>query len=334
MMMLVFGSLAISSSSLCAQTSAVGSVSLDSDHDGLSDEVEGALLAKFSPAFMIGHEDCSIRPAQFVLDEKRPTVMADDGTIYGQAFPRKNHPGEVELHYYHLWRRDCGEMGHRLDTEHVSALIHFGGNVGEARAMYWYAAAHEDTICDASQLTRAETIDADDRGAKVWISEGKHASFLSERLCTHGSGGDQCEQMEPLKTKQIINLGESHAPMGGIVWLASAEWPLSEKMERTDFTDARVARMQGLPKTDVAWANPSKRPAQGAILGANAGINGAEIGARSTDTALGVAGDSTNSALSVTADKTGHALKSSSQNVWDALKKSVKKTGQALGGGD
>ena len=307
--------------------------SLDSDHDGLSDETEAALLQKFSPTFMVSRVDCSVRPAQFLPDVKAPTVKEDDGTIYGQAFPRKGNVGEVELHFYHLWRRDCGEMGHALDTEHVSALISYGGSLGDAKAIYWYAAAHEDTICDASQVTRAETLHAEDHGAKVWISEGKHGSFLSELLCTHGCGGDRCEQMEPLKIAQIINLGEIKAPMNGISWLGAAQWPLSDKMQRTDFVETRVTRVQRLPESDIAWANPAKRPAQAAILGANAGINGAAVGARSTDAALSVADDHTSSALGTATDKTGGALKTSSRSVWKALKKSVEKTGQFLGGG-
>ena len=311
-------------------TQARGDKIIDSDHDGLSDEVEAALLTKFAPAFMISHDDCSVRPAQFVPGAKSPTVIADDGTIYGQASPRSGHPGEIELHYYHLWRKDCGEMGHHLDTEHVSALIRQGPETGDSTAIYWYAAAHEDTVCDASQITRAETIHAQDHGATVWISEGKHASFLSEILCTHGCGGDHCSQMEPLKINQIVNLGEMGAPMNQIVWLASPEWPLSAKMRRSDFIEPRLARLQRLPDTDIAWADPSKRPAQAAISGANAGIGGAANGARATDTALVVAHDNTASALDLGADKTGNAIKTSSRDVWHALKKGVRKTGQAL----
>jgi hypothetical protein len=306
--------------------------SFDSDRDGLSDALESALLAKYAPNFMFSQHDCSVRPAQFFSNKKSPTVIEDDGTIYGQGFPRKNHTGEIELHYYHLWRKDCGEMGHRLDAEHVSALIKLGTAVDDSKALYWYAAAHEDTVCDASQITRAKTIQAEDHGATVWISEGKHASFLSEALCTHGCGGDRCDEMEPLKTKQIIDLGEIGAPMNGIVWLSSSEWPLSNKLQRTDFTDTRVSRVQGLPRTDVVWTNPSKRPAQAALLGANAGIGGATIGARSTDTALVIADANTSSALDKSSSKTGQALKSSSRNVWKAFKRSLEKTGKVVHG--
>jgi hypothetical protein len=311
------------------QDDAASSVE-DSDRDGLSDSLEAELLAAFAPTFMVSRTDCSIMPAQFAHGISKPTVVADDGTIYGQAFPRKDQVREVELHYYHLWRKDCGELGHALDTEHVSALIQVDNDARPAIALYWYASAHEDTICDASHLTRAETIGAEKRGATVWISGGKHASFLSEDLCMHGCGGDRCDQMEPLKVRAIVNLGEADAPMNSIAWLLSSNWPLQQKMRRSDFTDVRLVRVNRSPQTDVVWTNPSQRPAQAAILGFNAGIGGAATGARATDTALVVTNDNTGAALEAASSKTGNALSKSSRSVWKALKKSADRTGRFL----
>ena len=122
----------------------------------------------------------------------------------------------VEIHYYHLWKKDCGRMGHALDTEHVSVLIRASGThsiSSKWMATYWYAAAHEDTVCDASQISRASTLHAEDHGATVWISAGKHASFLNEELCRRGCGGDICEKMAPLSVSRIVNLGEIGMPM-------------------------------------------------------------------------------------------------------------------------
>lgn len=303
----------------------------DSDQDGISDSLEAELLAEFIPTFMVSRTDCSIMPAQFAPATSKPTVIADDGTIYGQAFPRKSGAQEIELRYYHLWRKDCGELGHDLDTEHVSALIQVGKNANPAIALYWYVSAHEDTICDASHLTRAAIVGAQGHGPTVWVSRGKHASFLSEDLCVHGCGGDRCSQMEPLKVRTIVNLGEADAPMNGIAWLHSPNWPLQSKMRRSDFTDVRLARITKSPRTDVVWANPSKRPAQAAILGLNAGMGGAATGARATDTALVVTNDSTSSALDAASSKTGDALGKSSRNLWRALRKSAKNAGRFLG---
>ena len=213
---------ALPGASLYAQEKSAAISRPDSDGDGLNDSLEAALLARFSPAFMVSRNDCSIMPAQFVPEMSKPTVVADDGTIYGQAFPRKNHFGEVELHYYHLWRKDCGELGHPLDAEHVSALIRVDDDAGSAKALYWYAAAHEETICDAGHLSSAAAISAEDHGATVWISSGKHASFLSNSLCARGCGGDRCDQMKPLKIRAIVNVGEAGAPMSNIAWLLSS----------------------------------------------------------------------------------------------------------------
>ena len=158
----------------------------DTDHDGLSDALEQQLLARFVPKFMVGADDCSVLPAEFMAGVKVPQVRADNGTIYGQATPAQNIGGSAattELHFYHLWRKDCGGHGHPLDTEHVAVLIRSDGAASDAaswKAVYWYAGAHENTVCDVSQIARASTLHAEDHGATVWISPGKHASYLNE----------------------------------------------------------------------------------------------------------------------------------------------------------
>lgn len=300
---------------------------VDSDGDGLSDALEDSLLQAYRPTLMVSGNDCSALPARFVPGVAVPTVVLDDGTLYGQAFTRRRAPGQarqVELHFYHLWRRDCGRMGHPLDAEHVAVLLEAAAGMPPERAdgwtaTYWYAAAHEDTVCDASQLTRAATLHATTHGATVWISSGKHASFLNEELCHHGCGGDACVQSIALPARPVINLGEAAHSMNGAVWSSSNQWPLKDKLLRSDFPPDRLARLNRLPTTDIAWANPAKRPAQTAILGGNATVNGTLRGAqatgaalatsdRSTDTALSVAGDLTQSALSTATHKTGHAL--------------------------
>lgn len=302
----------------------------DSDGDGLSDSLEAALLSRFSPVFMVSRTDCSTMPAQFQPETSNPTVVADNGTIYGQAFPRKGYSGEVELHYYHLWRKDCGQFGHPLDAEHVSALVKLGSGADSSRALYWYAAAHEDTICDASHLVRANDVAAAERGPTVWISSGKHGSFLSQNLCSYGCGGDRCEQMRQLPAMEIVNVGETGAPMNGIAWLLSPQWPLEDKLQRSDFTDLRLTRADDARHIGPVWANPSKRPAQAAISGANAGMAGAATGAQATDNALDLADNNTGAAIGAATEKTGDALNRSSRNVWNALKKSAGRTGELL----
>jgi hypothetical protein len=314
---------------------AMAQQAIDSDADGLSDAFEAALLHKFQPQFEISKEDCAGEPAQFAPGAARPTVLAEDGTLYGQAFPRKataDGQRQVELHFYHLWRSDCGRLGHPLDAEHVSVLLRgSGSNASQWKAVYWYAAAHEDTICDASQITRASTLEAETRGPTVWISGDKHGSFLDEELCQHGCGGDRCADTKPLVSAGVINLGEFAAAMNGAVWSHSAEWPLAAKMRRSDFPEERTSLLEHEPETNIVWANPEKRPAQAAILGGNATIDGAMVGGGSTADALAVSESDTNTALMLAGARSGNALETTRQKTGNALTKSYRGVRHALG---
>jgi hypothetical protein len=137
--------------------------------------------------------------------------------------------------------------------------------------------------------------------------------------------------MEKMKTDEIINVGELSRPTGGALWVASPQWPLADKMRRSDFTEARITRLERLPDTDVAWANPAKRPAQAVIYGGNSTVNGIATGGRSTDTALVLANDNTDKALGKAGRNTGNALTKSYKNVVNALGKAATSTGQSLG---
>ncbi len=194
---------------------------LDSDHDGLSDAQEQALLRQFAPRFMISRNDCSSQPAEFEPSVLKPVVAAENSTIYGQAFPRVGHEEQVELHYYDLWRKDCGQRGHNLDAEHVSVLLERDAGKGW-KARYWYAGAHEDTLCDASQIARAKTLDAETHGPEIWISSGKHAAFLEQKICSSGCGADRCGNEEQISISNLINVGEPSAPMNGAIWAGSS----------------------------------------------------------------------------------------------------------------
>jgi hypothetical protein len=302
----------------CKPQNPVAPASIDSDHDGLSDDLEQALLAQFVPSFMVDRRDCSNVPAEFTPMEPNPIVLAENSTIYGQVFPWKFSGAgadatgpTVEIHYFHLWKRDCGRMGHDLDTEHVSVLVQASSSdpvASQWRAIYWYSAAHEDTVCDASQISRASTLKAADHGATVWISAGKHASFLNQELCSHGCGGDVCEQMAPLSVGKIVNLGESAAPMNGALWISSPRWPLTAKMTRTDFQPAVIARLERLPANDIAWVNPEKRPAQGVIAAGGSTVDALELSNEDTDAAISLAGGRTGNALDKTFRAVGHSL--------------------------
>jgi hypothetical protein len=312
--------------------SAMGqAASIDSDGDGLSDTLEQRLLEQFAPSFEIAAHDCSDRPAAFTPNVKLASVQAEDGTIYGQAFPVRAEESaqQVELHFYHLWRTDCGEHGHPLDAEHVAVLVRASGD--EWKARYWYAAAHEQTVCDVSQIARASTLQAENKGARVWISPGKHASYLDPRLCRAGCGADACEQMVPLASGRVVNLGEIGHPMNGSEFVGAPGWLLAEKMRHSNFPAEPVARLERLRDTEIAWFRPGRHPAQGVIAISGTTEGAIAKGAGETASSLVLVGDSASDAISVASDSTGGALGTSYRKTKHALGKSVRGVGRAIG---
>jgi hypothetical protein len=312
----------------------------DSDHDGLSDAREQALLERFVPRFQVSKTDCAVKPALFEEGVAKPTVMERDGTIYGQVTPRESARGGdavLEIHYYDLWSVDCGRMGHPLDAEHVSVLVRakrMDSRAEDWRAVYWFAAAHEATVCDASQVAAAKVLDAETDGATIWLSGGKHGAFLSEAICSQGCGGDRCEAMAPFVVARVINVGEPGAAMHGAVWVRSAAWPLAAKMQ-SDFSAAAIARLEqggGVP----VEMNGAHGAVKGTIYVANSVANGVGTSAANTGEALNTAGVKTGGALDNADTNTEAALGKSGKATGGALKKSAKAVRRFLhlNGGD
>jgi hypothetical protein len=275
----------------------------DQDRDGVPDQLEQALLEKFRPTFMIDPLDCDRQPAEFQPRLKNATLLDRNGTIYGQVFRPSKAVGDaavLELHYYHLWSRDCGKMGHALDAEYVASLIHAEDGWGAAEnwnAGYWYAAAHEGTVCDTSNVVRAGAIGAESGGARVWISSGKHGSYFSQQACQPGCGGDRCENSLPLEAGKLINLGEPGAPMNGAAWAASAKWNLAQKMGSA-FSPAMLAAADSAG-SDAVLARASNTQWQSTIAAMGSSLDAAGLGPQHTSAALSTAKTETSSALAL-----------------------------------
>lgn len=296
----------------------------DIDCDGIDDMLEQSLLEKFSPEFMLSTEECDELPSEFIPGGKAPQLSAKNGTIYGQVFPAE-FPGKpgvfIEIHYYHLWNRDCGHNGHPLDAEHVSVLLSaetLSDTADAWKAEYWYAAAHEDTVCDSSHGSGSSLINAERQGPIVWISDGKHASFLDRTLCGSGCGGDDCSRMQSMKISKLINLGEPGMPMNGTSWVEWQGWPLADKMQ-TDFPENVLAKLKVAEQPGMTPLNDSQASVKGTILISNATAGALGSTNRKTGTALSKASGTVGKSLNASKTGTGNSLVRAFRAVWRAL---------------
>jgi hypothetical protein len=270
--------------------SAVAAAKVDRDRDGLSDQLEQALLDRFAPTLLLARGECAVAPASFEPFALQPRVLAQDGTLYGQAFPIAATGGraQIELHYFHLWSRDCGRLGHDLDAEHVSAIVSAADRGAAATdwiADAWYAAAHEGSACDASSGALAGALGAQAAGPRVFVSRGKHASYFDRGQCKWGCGGDECGDDRAISPRTVINIGEFNAAMNGALWVHSRRWPLAGKLS-SDFDPARRASLEGSHGDHIVSLMVHLRAPQAPVLAGDTAIDGLSSAAESTAGAL------------------------------------------------
>lgn len=264
----------------------------DLDGDGLPDRLEQTLLEKFAPTLLLAHGECDGLPASFMPNSATPRVRAKDATLYGQAFRIHGSDGgaAIELHYFHLWANDCGRLAHRLDAEHVSAIVsalRLDAPASTWIAEAWYAAAHEGSVCDASSAAHARVIGAEASGPRVFVSRGKHASYFDRGQCKWGCGGDECADDRVVIATRIINIGEIDAPLNGAIWARSDRWPMREKFQ-SDFDPALRARLE----TETGHVIPLMQRWRGPlapVLAGDTALDGLETAAGSAGGALATA---------------------------------------------
>jgi hypothetical protein len=271
---------------------AVPSAAQDLDRDGLSDRLEQSLLERFAPTLLLARGECDGVPASFRPFSASPRVLEKDATLYGQAF-RIRSSGDralIELHFFHLWSKDCGRLGHDLDAEHVSAIVS-ASRLDAPPAMWiadqWYAAAHEGSACDASSGAAARVIGAEANGPRVFVSKGKHASYFDRGQCKWGCGGDECGDDRAIVPSQIVNIGEIDVPLNGATWTHSKRWSMRDKFQ-SDFDPALRARLETTPDHVIPLMQHWRAP-QAPVLAGDTAIDGLETAAESAIDALATA---------------------------------------------
>ncbi len=305
----------------------------DADRDRLPDEFEDRILQVFRPKFHVSRTDCDVLPSEFEPGTRAPKSVARNGAIYGQVFPVtfSGRPGAfLEVHFLHLWKQDCGRAGHALDAEHVSALLTapaLDAPVHDWKAVYWYAAAHEGTLCDAGNGARAEALDAERKGPHVWISHGKHASYLTLDLCkVRGCGGDLCRDMVLAPEGPLINLGEWDHPRNGATWVRGGAWNMRPKFQ-SDFTPELMAMFDVLGPQGAGSVNASLKPVKAVMMAGGEAAGGVQTAGQQTDQALHKADRHATSAVDKAASSTGSALSRALRSTGRSIKKAAEAAG-------
>jgi len=287
-------------SGLALQTQSPGPIDLD--RDGIPDELEQALLEKFRPTLLASAHDCDESSAEFLAGSSNAVAVKRNGTLYGQVFRPQVSLGNgmtLEIHYYHLWKQDCGRMSHPLDAEHVAVLVQadtLQSPLADWKAAYWYAAAHESTICDRSTTAAALTLGAENKGAVVWVSWGKHASYFSSADCAGGCGRDRCENPVTPLDGPLINIGELDAPLNGAEWTASSQWVLAQKMQSA-FSQEIVKEMDDLGTGPVPPHQPHAR-VQTLVSAGGTSLDAIDLGRQKTSSGLSIGQRKTGNAFS------------------------------------
>ena len=131
-------------------------------------------------------------------------------------------------------------------------------------------------------------IGADTSGPRVFVSRGKHASYLDRGQCKWGCGGDECSDDRVVVPSRIVNIGERNAPLNGALWIHSDRWPMRDKLG-SDFEPALRARLDNPDDDHVIPLMQHRRGPQAPVLAGDTALDGIEIAAESTKGALGTA---------------------------------------------
>jgi hypothetical protein len=138
----------------------------------------------------------------------------------------------------------------------------------------------------------------------VWVSGGKHASFLRQDLCRGGCGADDCTIMLPLTPANLVNIGDPGAAMNGALWANSPRWPLAHKM-RSDFSDAVLARIEASTSDVVIEKNKLQVPVKPLYHSADKTTGAISMAGEKTDAAMSAANASSSNAVDTATTKVG-----------------------------
>ena len=240
----------------------------DSDGDGIADAEEGRIVGIFMPVFEFDEDEHNIlaehsgfeefrdviflhqlSPVECSLDGSSPvidqggadlllTVVAVYGYDYAPVHPLNTIENDTFAHYG--------------DTERVRLCLQRAGEGNDYEVSFVLINRHgEEHAYRAGQLAR----DEDGERIYLYVSEGKHATFVS---------GDECEQaisgLEALGWNEDCSGGPVILPAAG--GLNVGEYQVGQRIDAEDLGETRVG---DLFAGEAVWSpeagNPSHRDA-------------------------------------------------------------------------
>jgi hypothetical protein len=199
--------------SLTFRVAAAITPKADVDADGLSDYVEDAVASRFFPwVWFDSGEDCTL-----------PAKSSNPGTVLARVRRHPDDRDKIAIQYVILYQRDCGDLlgvsSHYGDVEPVSITA-----APNPACPYGYGAfsvktvAHEGTGSEVVEQRLLGNVCDWGRGAggapslaKVYSSENKHGTYLSDSTCDGAVGGlDNCSESFTLRFN-VYNVGEDGA---------------------------------------------------------------------------------------------------------------------------
>jgi hypothetical protein len=160
----------------------------DNDGDGIDDDLEMQLAARFLPTrhFSI-NENCIGPVPRPVLFRVRP--MSVGGVV---------HTDYIGIHYVELYDDDCGSLGHSGDNESSFLIVTWDGNDWVFRGLA--ATAHWGTSCERR---------GSNANNNIWVSEGKHANYTSPPDCWGDCfNANHCQDPGYTIGADLYNVGE------------------------------------------------------------------------------------------------------------------------------
>jgi hypothetical protein len=177
---------------------------VDSDGDGVSDEIEARVASEYLP---------------FVSLHKNDTCTTRGIVFRATKHPR--NPGKLAVYGVVLWDRDCGANGHNGDDEGFGVVID-PTKRGAAGILAVRTISHQNTPCESKGtcgvcpgMDRCTTVTTA-LGAYpvIFASKNKHGNYVKESKCDGSffcdSGGCELRTVAELQSTRIpiLNVGE------------------------------------------------------------------------------------------------------------------------------